>query len=131
MKTKEVIRQLQEADPSGEEEVCIGNHDIYRIFPEDAYYDGSLQIIEKDKNGHIIGGTIRRSGMKVQMIEHTLEDVVLELMLDHYDTHGNLDYEAPIKVIGDTFNSYNDTIKYWHDEAKSIIRKVREGKEDE
>jgi hypothetical protein len=34
MKTKEVIRQLQKQDPSGELEVCVNNEDIFFIEEE-------------------------------------------------------------------------------------------------
>lgn len=48
MKTKDLIKLLQEADPSGENEVCVGNADIHFVGPEPAYYDGCLQVLKRD-----------------------------------------------------------------------------------
>lgn len=73
MKTKELIRQLQEADPSGEEEVCVGNVDIHFVELLPAYYDGALQVLTRDENCkfyNIIGAKYKRSGNKVKI--HTL-----------------------------------------------------------
>lgn len=74
MKTKELIRLLQEADPSGEEEVCVGNVDIHFVEKLPAYYDGALQVLERDESKspyyNIVGGKYVRSGHKVKI--HTL-----------------------------------------------------------
>ena len=48
MKTSELIRLLQEADPSGEVECCIDNHDIYSVELWPAFYDGALEILVRD-----------------------------------------------------------------------------------
>ncbi len=48
MKTKDLIKLLQEADPSGENEVCVGNADIHFVDTEVAYWDGCLQVLERD-----------------------------------------------------------------------------------
>ena len=48
MKSKELIRLLQEEDPSGEVEVCVQNFDILGIHTEPAYWDGSLQVLMRD-----------------------------------------------------------------------------------
>lgn len=79
MKTKEVIRQLMEADPSGEEEVCVGNVDIHYIESLPAYYDGSLQVLTRDptsKYYNITGGKYRRSGMKVVIKTLSITDAI-------------------------------------------------------
>jgi len=58
MKTKELIRQLLNLDPTGEADVCVGNADIHLAERLSAYYDGPLQILERGgKQGYdIIGG---------------------------------------------------------------------------
>lgn len=75
MKTKELIRKLQEADPSGEIECCVGNVDIHFVSREPAYWDGPLQVLTRDetntKDYNIVGGQYIRSGYKIQI--HTLE----------------------------------------------------------
>lgn len=74
MKTKELIRRLMEADPSGEEECCVGNVDIHFVAKDPAYWDGSLQVLTRNENEkqyyNIIGGKYVRSGYKIQI--HTL-----------------------------------------------------------
>jgi hypothetical protein len=67
MKTKELIQMLQEADPSGEEQCCINNADIWDITVEPAYYDGSLNVIEFDEDRRPLRGRRVRSGKKVNL----------------------------------------------------------------
>jgi hypothetical protein len=57
-----------EADPSGQTEFCIGNNDIHYVDTCPAYYDGSLEILERDENltcYNIIGSKITDKGIKV------------------------------------------------------------------
>lgn len=73
MKTKKLIALLQEEDPSGELDVCVGNVDIHFVERLPAYYDGSLQVLERDedcKYYNITGGRYVRAGEKVNI--HTL-----------------------------------------------------------
>ena len=42
MKTKDLIKMLKEADPTGEEEVCIDNQPVWFVQRMPAYYDGRL-----------------------------------------------------------------------------------------
>jgi hypothetical protein len=75
MKVKELIRRLQEADPTGEIEACVGNIDIHFVSREPAYYDGRLEVLKRDpaRTGRcydICGAEIRNDGQKVQI--HTL-----------------------------------------------------------
>ena len=74
MKTKELIRLLQEQDPSGEEECCCGNQDIFFVSKDFAYYDGSLQVLIRDPAKapyyDVVGGKYVRTGFKIQI--HTL-----------------------------------------------------------
>lgn len=44
MKTKELIKKLMEADPSGEIECCINNLDIHFVRLDPASYVGALQV---------------------------------------------------------------------------------------
>lgn len=68
MKTKELIRQLQEADPTGEIECCVGNCDIDNVTVLPAYYDGNLQVITvRDERGAAIAGKLFHNGRKVQI----------------------------------------------------------------
>jgi hypothetical protein len=79
MKTKDVIKLLQQADPTGEVEVCVGNVDIHCIYQEEAYYDGALQVLIRDDNKqgyNITGGKYVRKGNKVQIIPLSITDIV-------------------------------------------------------
>lgn len=67
MKTKELIKLLQEADPTGEEHVVVGNVDISGVYKEPAYWDGTAQKIIRDEKGTPIGGKYCREGCKIQV----------------------------------------------------------------
>lgn len=75
MKTKDLIRLLNAADPSGEEHCCIDNADIEEPSVEPAYYDGSLHIIERDSDGRPLSGRRKRSGKKVNLHPTYIYDV--------------------------------------------------------
>lgn len=92
MKTKEVIRQLNEADPTGEVDVCIDNVDIHFIDREPAYYDGPLQVLVRDeaKPGYnIVGAKYKRSGEKVQIHTLSVSDAITNF---GSDTKLDVDY---------------------------------------
>ena len=79
MKTKELIRQLQEADPSGEIEVCVGNIDIHFVERLPAYYDGRLEVLKRDEDCeyyNIIGGEFVAEGDKVMINTLMIEDAI-------------------------------------------------------
>lgn len=76
MKTKELIKQLQEADPSGEEEVCVGNVSIVHVDSLPAYYDGPLQVIIYDEKGLIKSGKYKRSGKKIDIRTWSFSDII-------------------------------------------------------
>ena len=65
MKTKELIKELQELDPTGETEVVCGCGDIYFVEELPAYYDGRLGVLIKDESKkpyyHVKGGSRPRS----------------------------------------------------------------------
>lgn len=83
MKVKELIRQLQEADPTGEVEACVGNIDIHFVSCESAYYDGPLQVLQRDpkRTGRcydICGAELRHDGRKVQIHTLSIRDAIWE-----------------------------------------------------
>jgi len=102
MKTKKLIELLQKQDPSGEEEVCVGNVDIMYVSKEPAYHDGPLQVIE--------GGTARykRSGVKVQIHTASIIDAICsdpEIVVDYSD----LDEDRQVE-----FKKSHDNLRRWH-----------------
>ena len=88
MKTKELIKFLQEADPIGETEVSVGNVDISFVEELPAYYDGPQQVLTRDAEGYLIGGKYNRSGRKVQIHTAPLSELVWdrrEFTVDYSD----------------------------------------------
>jgi hypothetical protein len=81
MKTKDLIKKLQEEDPTGEEHVVVDNLDISFISKEPAYYDGAAQMIIRDEKRHAISGKYLRNGHKIQI--HTID--FNTLLWDHKD----------------------------------------------
>lgn len=85
MKTAELIRRLQEADPTGELPVCVGNVDVYFVQTLPAYYDGQLQQLVHDEGKRpyysVVGAKITRRGTKVDIVTHSIRDA----LLDHPD----------------------------------------------
>jgi|SRR5579862_2738204 len=91
MKTKEVIKQLQDADPTGEEECCVDNVDIHFVTMEPAYLDGCLQVLRRDESNpfyNIIGADFVANGVKIVISTLSIDDVILN------------DPETPIGYIG-------------------------------
>lgn len=82
MKTSELIRRLQEADPSGDLEAAVGNHDILFVARTPAYYDGDLQVLVRDPaeapHYNVVGARIVRSGDKVCIESHSIADALSE-----------------------------------------------------
>lgn len=110
MKTKEVIKLLQEADPTGEEEVCVNNVDIFFIEKLLAYYDGSSQVLIRNNN-RIIGAKYKRSGWKIQIVTHSISSVV------ETDPDAFIDYsELP--------TDRQEKVKIAHDKLREFVRDV-------
>jgi len=90
MKTKELIKQLQECDPSGEIEVCVSNVDIHYVTTEPAYYDGKLQLLVRDPAltdcYDVIGGKYMTTGSKVVITLMSITDVLWD------DPDATIDY---------------------------------------
>lgn len=81
MKTKELIKILQEADPEGETECVVDGRDIYFASNLPYYYDGKpwLLIHDLDKKGKswsIKGIKLMTSGDKVNIHTLDVEDVI-------------------------------------------------------
>lgn len=80
MKTADLIRRLQEADPSGELECCVGGDDIYFVERLPAYYDGPHTILTRDPAKapywNITGATINYYGEKVKLHVVELADLI-------------------------------------------------------
>lgn len=83
MKTSELIRRLQEADPNDEAECCVDNEDILFLEVLPGYYDGRLQVFTRDPARapyfDIVGAKITSAGTKIKIRHCSIE----ELLIDH------------------------------------------------
>lgn len=116
MKTAELIRRLQEADPSGELEVCIDNEDILGVDTCAAYFDGSLQVLERAGRDDydIIGARYVSSGWKVDLQSHA----ICEAIWENPDLPVEFDHE-------ETRAKYGQKVEQWREEARE--RRERRG----
>jgi len=115
MKTKELIRQLLDADPTGEAEACVGNSDIHFVEKLPSYYDGDLQVLERDPNingYNIIGGKYKRSGNKIKIHTLSFSDAITnskEFIIDFIVDYSELSTEN------------GEIIKKIHDEIRNVF----------
>lgn len=82
MKTSELIRRLQEADPSGEMECCVENADIHFVGVEPAYWDGCLQVLVHDPAKapyyDIVGAKYVSRGKKLVISTLSISDAIFD-----------------------------------------------------
>ena len=98
MKTKELIKRLQENDPSGELEVVAGDSkegwvDIYFTEVMEGYYDGPYQTLVHDplaQGYSVIGAKYRTDGKKLVLHLMSIKDCLLD------------NPELPVEIIDDS-----------------------------
>lgn len=82
MKSSELIRRLQEEDPTGETEVCVGNLDIHFCSVEPSFWDGYLQVLSRDESKspyyNLTGGKYVSKGNKIVLHLMSISDVLRE-----------------------------------------------------
>ena len=126
MKTKELIRQLQEADPSGELECAIGNSDIHFVEVQPAYWDGCLEVLERDESNpyyNIIGAKYTTEGVKINISTLSIEEAIFndpDLPVE-FDTH--FLYE-------EHNDRYKKAVKRYRKEAKQIKEEAEKFKKE-
>jgi len=79
VKTKKVIELLQKADPSGENEVCVDNMDIYSIHSEPAYWNGTQQVLERNESDpgyNVVSAKYKTSGTKIVIQPLSILDAI-------------------------------------------------------
>ena len=107
MKTSELIRLLQEADPSGDAECCVDNEDIHFLEVLPGYYDGRLQVFTRDPAlapyFDIVAAKITSSGTKVKIRHMSIRELLLdnpEMPVDTSETGSptaNANYAAQVE----------------------------------
>ena len=80
MKTRELIQQLNDADPTGELECCIKNSDISHVDVVPAYYDGTLELLVRDIDNpaRVRSAIYETSGKKLRICPLSIEDVIFD-----------------------------------------------------
>lgn len=79
MKTADLVRLLQEADPSGELEVTVGKTDIWFLQVLPCYYDGYVEILKRDQTTeyyNVLGAEKRGHGYHVMIETHSIADML-------------------------------------------------------
>ncbi len=112
MKSKELIRRLQEIDPTGETEVVVGCSDIYFLQKDPMYYDGLPITLIRDESKRpywdVIGFRATSKGNKIRIRTLDFEDVmwdtkncIIELEDDYSKRHYEKDIERIKEEIAD------------------------------
>lgn len=115
MKTKDLIKHLQEIDPKGEFEVCIENSDIEYIDVLPAYYDGRITVIkERDKYMRSLKSEVTGAGTKINLFRHDWTEKFANAITDDLEEYI---VESGGGAMGQ--NGYN-----WLD-AEVISRKIK------
>lgn len=105
MKTKELIKTLQELDPEGEIEVNVAGRDIYFAEVLPGHYDGGYSILIRDPEEapfyNIHGIKLCRTGTKIELHTMGYKDVIwdqdMNEMSFEYDSDSTRErYESEI-----------------------------------
>jgi hypothetical protein len=117
MQVRELIRLLQEADPTGDEQVSVGNSDIHFVGVEPGYWDGCLQVLKRDdacEYYNIVGAEFRSNCKKIVINALSIRDALFN------------DPAMPVTYDGDYAREhYDELVAIWRKEAQAIKTKVR------
>jgi hypothetical protein len=117
MKTKDLIRELQELDPTGELEVTSGNCDIHFVSRQPSYYDGCAKILIRDESKKpyydIIGVRICSEGEKIRLHTINIDSIFLDVpeAIIEYDSEYSRDH-------------YHEIVEKTRVDMKKIIEEV-------
>lgn len=94
MKTKELIKKLQEADPTGEHEVFDSHGNVTDVIPYPWYYDGKPSIVSMDDGGHVLNlREINESdNKKVYLYAMNVGDVMGEYLFNLEKVQGSKEF---------------------------------------
>lgn len=79
MKSKKLIELLQEEDPTGDTEVCVGGEDIYILESKPGYWDGVYQVLERNWDSeyyNVTGAQYRSDGTKIVIRTLSIQDAL-------------------------------------------------------
>jgi hypothetical protein len=110
MRTKDLIKKLQEADPSGELECNVMGHDVFYIDRSPYYYDGYSEVLIRDPAKepyyNVIGAKFNAPEDKITIVTHSIEDALYE------------DPELPIEYPGSSERNYKSWVEQTRQEAR-------------
>lgn len=121
MKTKDLIEALQEADPTGEEEVSVGNADIFYVAPDPAYWDGCQEVLLRDpskRNYNVVGAKYRCNGTKI--VIHTLS---VEGAIEN-NPHMQVDFSELEGNYPSGYQRYTELVEEWRKSTIEIRMSV-------
>lgn len=123
MKTKQLIRLLNEVDPSGEAYVCIDRKPIYFIELKEGYWDGSYNYLEyKNKQFTWVEST---EGNKIDIHTMNLFDFVARFDGDFDKVKNHIKFKYTYTT-NDKKNEFLELVKITCEEYKNIIGKINE-----
>jgi hypothetical protein len=111
MKSKDLIKLIQQKDPTGEMECCIGNADIYLVYSDPSYWDGCLEVLERDKNNpyyNVTGAKFTSKGVKLVLQPLSIRDAVFN------------DENLPVQFDDYTKNKYEKIVEEWRKESREV-----------
>jgi hypothetical protein len=115
VKVKELIRLLQEEDP--ESEACVHNADIESVYAAQAYWDGRLQMLERDAEGYVIGGKYTSKGWKVNICPSSITEQIW----------GDPEFKVDYSELGGSAERYIESDNKTRQASRDVIRKVAMG----
>lgn len=120
MKSKELIKQLRQLDPTGEIEVVAGGRDIYFCAGEPYYWDGIPDLLIRDEKlkpfWHVIGMEQMSSGSKIELNLLDLEDIVFEDDDNKYIYKGN--------------ENFMKRVEKYREEREKVMKEIESEKVD-
>jgi hypothetical protein len=116
MKSCELIKLLQQVDPSGETECVVGGEDIYFVARAPCYYDGTPCLLIRDPNKapywDVVGIRKMNAGDKIKI--HTLSalDVIVEA-----ETSPSISIPSDYDALRDEWRAFSK----WFDEGQVAL----------
>lgn len=120
MKTKDFIKMLQEADPTGEAHLRMSGGFPYAVEHLPGYYDGSYTYL--DENGNYV---VSRAGTKVDVYQMGIEEFVEH----NYDPKDPDNWEKIKSMI--KFDSLLGSQEYQQQRMDAVIKAARANWEEE
>lgn len=124
MKTKELIRRLQEEDPTGECEIVLSDGPLFSIEKKPAYWDGPLNYLEVIDNK--LNWVTTTKGNKIELGIFDLFDLADRYNGDWEKMKNHIKVDYTYLDDGKRANEFMDFAKKECDEYNEILTKIKE-----